>query len=221
MTKILKLNPSNVIDEKNTYKDVLAIINNSKDYNSVISIVDEFIEESRDKVERIAILISICNILPKTNKYYLKYERYINAIYEMEKFNIEAYKKYCCDEETLKILQEGFYFIIEDYNDNPIAMSYLANRFIIDIFEKYKINLEQELHKKFKKYEDLEKYGINKYLINLISKYDSNLSSYIICHINTLDNLKINLLTIKNNWNNYREEIPKYPKLKLLPKNHD
>ena len=221
MAKILKLNPSFVINEENTYEDILYLINSSDNYNDIIDVIDEFIDESRNKQERLAILISICRLLPENNPYYLKYKRYIDAIYEMEKFNIDAFIRYCSDNDTLVFLKEGFYFIIEDYSSNPIAMEYLANRFIMDILEKYNIDLEYELHKRFKSYEELEKSGINKYLISLINKYDTNLGSYIMCHINTLDKLKLSILEIRNNWNSYKGDIAKYPKLRLLPKKED
>lgn len=221
MAKILKFNPSTIIDEEITYEDILYMINNSKSYDDIIDTVDEFIDESREKQERLAILISICRLLPENNPYYIKYKGYIDAIYEMEKFNIDAFIRYCSDNDTLVFLKEGFYFIIEDYSNNPIAMEYLANRFIMDVLEKYNIDLEYELHKKFKKYEDLEIFGINKYLISLINKYDTNLGSYIMCHINISSALKLSLASIKDNWNTYKAESTKIQRLILLPKKQD
>ena len=77
---------------------------------------------------------------------------------------------------------------------------------------EYDINLEQVLHSKFKKAEDIDLQVINNYMINFLGMYDHMLSSYISTHIELLSDFSDKISDVINNWENYneREEKKRY-----------
>lgn len=68
---------------------------------------------------------------------------------------------------------------------------------------EYDINLEQVLHSKFKKAEDIDLQVINNYMINFLGMYDHMLSSYISTHIELLSDFSDKISDVINNWENY------------------
>lgn len=209
-------------DVKSTYDFVLFLIGKFKNDQEFIShVVDEYMEEERDSTKILELLINVSKL---SGSQYSKYREQLDTIYEVERFNINAFKMRCDDKELLRKLQEGFLFIIDEFNESNIIMNFYAKRFIKDIFEKCDINLEREVHNKFKKYDDLVRYGINNFLIELLMRYDSCLAGYVTCHINLLDDIKKDFDRIKLNWDSYNDDKKKLrlnkrtPILKLVPR---
>ena len=62
----------------------------------------------------------------------------------------------------------GYFILFDEFNYSPIVTNYLATQYIKEIFEDKDINLEKLAHKQFKKVEDIDKIGVNNYLINVI-----------------------------------------------------
>ena len=63
-------------------------------------------------------------------------------------------------------------------------------------------------------------------MIKLLNKYDTNLANYVICHLELLNDIKIELDSIKNNCNLYSppintEERQGHRVLRLIPKRQD
>lgn len=204
---------------KGNYNFIKYLINKySNDINFIYEVTNNFIEYNRNKLERIEILILITNIIPKDNDNYIRYKTILEGMYLVDKFNIEALKKQPSIDIVSDIIQYGFWIIIDDYSNSDIVMKYYAKKFINDIIEEYKINIERDIHNNFNQFKELEEYGINNYLLDLISKYDTNLSSYISCHLELLNDLKKDIDRYKNRWNSYLkiEEERKYNELIFL-----
>ena len=82
-------------------------------------------------------------------------------------------------------------------------MDYFAKRFIEEIFVvDEKCILEYLIHDNFNSYNELKEYGINKFLINYIEKYDMFLADYIRCNVSLLDDIKL-LNDIEQNFDSY------------------
>jgi hypothetical protein len=81
----------------------------------------------------------------------------------------------------------------------------LLQTYISRIFIESGLNLEELIHKQFKEFKDLEKQGINNFLIGYINCYDSYLSSYVSTKVELLESLRNRIDFIKKNWNNYVE----------------
>jgi len=199
---------------KTNYEFVKYIINKFKDELSFISgVVDYFLENNKDDLKELEIVIIMHNLTKNKIKGFNKYKVLTDANYSTKLVELELIRQtYKDDEEVIDEMQMGFWFIIDNYNFNKTIMNFYAEKFIETIFTEDIPNLEEYLHNRFTKYEDLEIIGINNYLINIIDRYDSYLSYYIRCNLNILDNIKEQLNIIKIKWNNYiiKNESKKY-----------
>lgn len=197
-------------DVKNTYDVVVFMLENfSNDMDFVMDVVSNYLDNERDKTKYLEVLIRVCCLYNSDNVYFLEYREQLENEYKTFNENI-GYIKDSSTIDNSYLIENGFYFVLDMYKDNKIIANYFANRFITDYFNS--INLEIEVYKFFKTYEELEKFGINKYLINLLNKYDTNLSDYVILNIDLLDDVK---KEIKDNWNSngafYKRILTFYP----------
>ena len=182
-------------DAKNTYEVIDFILNRfSNDIDFVIKVVSNYLDNERDKTRYLEVLIRLCSLCNSDNVYLLEYRERLENEYKAFNKNIGNIK----DSSTIVnsyLIENGFYFVLDMYKDNKIIVNYFASRFIEDYFNG--INLEKEVYKFFKTYQELEKFGINKYLISLLNKYDTNLADYVILNIDLLENIKNK---IRDNW---------------------
>ena len=108
--------------------------------------------------------------------YYWRYIQYLYAIDNEE------------DEELKKQLGYGFVIAEMDYQGNDLIKEYMAKQFILEIVNDHPEYFDyQGLYSRFKTKEALEKKGIRKYMLDVISMYDANLANYLKCNIKLLD----------------------------------
>lgn len=189
-------------DVKNTYEVVDIILNKfSNDIDFVIKVVSNYLDNERDKTKYLEVLIRLCSLCNSDNVYLLEYREQLENEYKTFNKNID-YIKNSSTIDNSYLIENGFYFVLDKYKDNKIIVNYFASRFIDDYFNG--IDLEIEVHKSFKTYKELEVFGINKYLIKLLNKYDTNLADYVISNIYLLDMVRKDVDKIKDNWYNAR-----------------
>ena len=160
--------------------------------------------EEREKSKGIFELYVLLYKYIKDEKLRLKIAVFINM--ECVFLNVSISMLKSSDElipQGKELLQMGFAILVSEYGKHEHLMKYFANRFIDDIFETNKIDLEVLLHERFDTYQELEEYGINRYLISLLSNYDSYLGDYIANHLDILDVFKNQLFNIKLRWMGY------------------
>lgn len=172
----------------------------------VINIVNYFIKNSDNDIEKIELVLIICDLL-KNKKDNFDDEYYscmmmLNRVYRTEKTIIDLIKS---DEENKEIFARyglGFIFILDKYSGYKRVMDYFASQLINDILDM-DINFERIVHKHFDSFLELENYGINNFCIDFLKTYDISLSEYVSGNLNNLDSLKKRLRLIKRNWDNY------------------
>lgn len=190
---------------KKNYVFVKFIINKFKDdLDFICQVADEYLEFVENDIERIELAIIMSEITKNNREYCINYKVLSEATYSANRVEIELIKVQQKDDlEFINEIQMGFLFIVDTYSSSNIIMNYYAEKFINDILTEYEIDFEALLHQRFNNFEEIEKYGINNYLINFISLYDSYLSAYVSCHLEVLNNLKKLMNTFKNRWNHY------------------
>lgn len=130
------------------------------------------------------------------------HKRILGAFYNSAKVNIENFKNSYPD--CNDIVQKGFIIIHNNHKSSYVIIDYFAKRFIEEIFIiNEKCILEDLIHNNFNSFNKLKEYGINKFLINYIEKYDMCLADYIRCNVSLLDDIKLNLIYIEENFDNY------------------
>ena len=102
--------------------------------------------------------------------------------------------------------------MFDSYNDSDIILDYYAKRFLDDIIEENDIDFEKMLHNQFKSADKIKEVGINNYIINFISCYDSMLSQYMSTHLDLIKPVANKIKNIQDNWDSYliKDEEERY-----------
>lgn len=174
-----------------------------EDDKFLMNAVDTYLKSNDNELNKIEALVVLCSIIKnKNSEEYIKYKLILRAKYLKEKEELLAIKSVSTqDLELKKQVGEGFFFIYDRYNDNKIVLDYYTKEMIRDILsEKY---LEERLHSDFKEAGELDTIAQRTYLINILSNYDSMLSSYVSANPSILNESLTIISKIQKNWNRY------------------
>ena len=127
----------------------------------------------------------------------------LESIYFDFRVGIEDMKNGCLSDIDQEIISEsnmGFSLLYESYKGYNEVLTHFASLYVYEIFNDSGLELEKVVHKVFLKRDDLEKYGITRFIIDIIGKYDLELSSYASCHKEVLEDALIPFSRILRNW---------------------
>ena len=112
----------------------------------------------------------------------------------------EVKKENKCEDKNSfnNIVGMGFFALLEDFGNSELVLNFFAKRFIGEILDT--INLEKRLHQHFNNFEELEKKGINNYIIDLLNEFDTCLCNYVLSHSYLLEILRKKIFAIKKKW---------------------
>ena len=196
-------------DVKKDYELVKYLIDTfSDDKKFVIEVSDFFLENTDELSEKMSISLKLKELFKDEEEWgvYAIMSNYYLFEEDMAKemFLKEEEKK--GDYKVRDRFGKGFYSDKIHFSCDEANLKYIAETRLNEIFCDF--NLEQYLHKNFKKFTDIEKVGLNKMLISIIGNYDEDLGDYVATHLDVLNELSKELERIKNNWDfyNYQEE---------------
>lgn len=174
-----------------------------KNAQFISSIATYFINNTSDEFKKREICILIDNeTKSSTNELLVPFK--VSA-YSFYLTNCVMFEKVLQSERLKKNknkYEKGFILANIEFKESSIIRDYFADKMLKEIFDE-EIDLEKSIHNKFEKYEDLEKYGINRFLIDIINKYDVNLCDYLIINRDLLKDIYKSLDKIKLNWKEY------------------
>lgn len=186
---------------KNDYEFIKFIVNYFKnDLEFICKIADEFLAKNKDKSNFIELNIIMSKLTFKS-EYCRKYAMFSRMIFEGKLINAQMKSRLY----EYNIPNEGFTFIFDEFCDSKIILNFFAEQFIYQITDK--INIESLVHRNFKSFDDLKQYGINNYMIKLISKYDEFLSEYLCSNLECLNNLHKKIEELEEKWELYEQSI--------------
>lgn len=172
------------------------------DIDFICDVFDYYYEVETDEFKKNDLLIIMIELLKnKDVDRFIKYKLSLLSFYTENKVVFDKIKSEDPDDRLHMGL--GFYVIFDDCYASENLSSFFASNFINDIFEDNNITLEEVVHKRFKTFADLEKFGIVNFLLDFLSKYDDMLSDYVSTHLYLLDDLKKQFGYIKQNWDIY------------------
>ena len=180
------------------------ILKFKEDINFITMVADYFLEDKNRNYERIELSIIMSELTKKDPETAYYYNVLCGAIYLEKRARIEICKS---ENEELSDIGMGFFYIYELYNQSEIILDYYAKRMIEDIFDENNLNLESILHKTFKTPDEINKKGLNNYMISFIEKYDSMLAQYVTIHKKILLPFKERIISAQKNWDRYNDEI--------------
>ena len=171
----------------------------------ITSVADYFLDNTDTDYERTELSI-IMNELTKKEKGINQYNVLCDAIYSGKRLQIELYKLQNKNEELANEIGMGFLLIFDLYNHSEIILKFYAKKIIEDIFKEYDIKLEKLLHNQFKMSDEINKQGLNNYMLGFIEFYDPMLASYASAHLDVLLPFRENIIEVQKNWNKYNSE---------------
>ena len=127
-----------------------------------------------------------------------KYKLIIDEIYA---FEIERARKAC------KKLDRsiGFAYFLENYNNHEKCLNYFSSKIADDILN-FKEDTESLIHDSYKTYHDFVSSNPRTFLINIISKYDKDLSRFMQVNIGCIDSIDNYMNLVRLNWNGYEAD---------------
>ena len=189
---------------KKDYEFVKYIVFKFKDdINFITTVADYFLKNTNLNLERIELGIIMKNLTVSNKDENIKYKMLSEVAYLGKRMEIEKAKLNLNDDNISNEMGMGFLLIYDLYNSSQIILDYYATKMIEDIIEENNIDLEGLLHSKFKLADQINKQGLNNYMINFIGLYDQTLSSYLCTHLNLLSDFKNKIIKIQNNWDKY------------------
>lgn len=191
---------------KINYDFVCFIAHNFKEDGRFVSMVaDHYLQLKLNFKKSFELSIMLSDLL--TDGYEDKYKLLRSAASE----RIFAEKEYFLSSLTKpnvkELVGEGFFYIIDGYEDSKIIMDFLAKKMVENIF--YNPSLEEFLHSHFNSYEQINQKGVINMIINYLTTVDSYLSSYIQKNIELVYDLKRRIQNVGKDWKRYVTDLNK------------
>lgn len=180
----------------------------------ICEIADYFLNNSTECDDVFDLAVRMLNIIKDdTNLYYYLFTSMCLQSYQNMMNSIGKYKKENNNERI--DVGMGFYFIDEEYEDYEQIKRFFAKIFISEIFNKDNVNIEADLHKRFKNKEKASEIKIYDYLLNHIQKYDLPLKGFLVQRLDLLNDSVEEVKTCLKRWDYYETNIEekKYEKI--------
>ena len=209
------------IEVKNDYDFVQFMIDKFKyDLDFVDTVATIYLGNCSDDFSKISIIVKMCNISEKSNEkdVFAKYRIMFMARFFSDLLSIENYKQENPNDIDIGL---GFIVFYEDYNYDLDVLKSYSKQLINYLFNETGDDLENEIHKNFKTPNDIYNYGLNKYMIEYLNKYDHYLADYAVVHIDVLDEFQERINKIQVKWNKYVDREEAYIYELMFSRVHD
>ena len=174
------------------------------DLNFVCQVANYYLENSSNEGQNLELLIIMRGLTKgkeEQEEQFIKYSLKLECFYSFHRIMAsEVKKENKCEDKTSfnNIVGMGFFALLEDFGNSELVLNFFAKRFIGEILDT--INLEKRLHQHFNNFEELEKKGINNYIIDLLNEFDTCLCNYVLSHSYLLEILRKKFFAIKKKW---------------------
>lgn len=178
------------------HKDILIeMIKDNKDVKQNQKYISEMMTSNKE-LEELLIILSKKTISKKTHDELINLivNHITNIIISVEKINNNSL---------------GFKYIKETMFDETIKTEIAKKLLDKNFYENKFYNLEEIIHMKYKNKEDLEKDGIENFILSYISTQDASLMNYVQKNKNLIEKYKEEILTYleEEKWNKYKNEL--------------
>ena len=193
---------------KNNYEFIKFLVSKFYyDLDFIIPIVEDFLlihKNDEDNLESFELAILLSN-LPVKDERLENYKALANVFYTAHEIQVN-YTLSLSDNEKFKYeVGKGFLISKFKYSQSKIITDYIAKKNVEKIFYLTDNSLEELLHKNFENVDSIT--NINSFLINHLLMIDKYLGNYISANVNLLNDIKKEIVKIKNNWNFYIQSI--------------
>lgn len=185
---------------KLNYEFVEYLVSKFKDNSEfIMTVADNYLDNADTDWESKELSIIMEKVLPK--ELAEKYEVLNETSYFLKRLEVEIAK--AKDSKLESMVGMGFLLMFDQYNGSDIILDYYANNMIGEIIRDNNIDFEKMLHTQFKSANKITEMGINNYIVNFISCYDSMLSSYVSTHLDIIKPIANRIKRIQDDWDKY------------------
>ena len=191
---------------KKNLKFITYLINKfHNDIKFIETIIKEYMKVV-DEIKQIEMKIILSDIFKNDEvDYIMSLKLSLAAFYTKNRISYELWLS-----EVGNVNSLGFDIVLSDYCQSDIIKKYFAKRMLNEVFSLSNIEFEKMLHLRFKDKNDINKMGINNFLLNYIYVRDEYLSGYVAVHIDLLVDLNKQLNKILGRWDKYEKSRNKY-----------
>lgn len=165
----------------------------------IMTVAENYLDNADTDWESKELSIIMEKVLPK--ELAEKYEVLNETSYFTKRLEVEIAK--AKDSKLESMVGMGFLLMFDQYNGSDIILDYYANNMVGEIIRDNNINFEKMLHTQFKSASKITEMGINNYIVNFISCYDSMLSSYVSTHLDIIKPIANRIKRIQDDWDKY------------------
>lgn len=165
----------------------------------IMTVADNYLDNADTDWENKELSIIMEKVLPK--ELAEKYEVLNETSYFTKRLEVEIAK--AKDSKLESMVGMGFLLMFDQYNGSDIILDYYANNMVGEIIRDNNIDFEKMLHTQFKSASKITEMGINNYIVNFISCYDSMLSSYVSTHLDIIKPIANRIKRIQDDWDKY------------------
>ncbi|MBR2712718.1 MAG: hypothetical protein IKE73_03320 [Bacilli bacterium] len=188
---------------KKDYDFVRFLINKFESNSTfIMEVANYFLSNTDNDIQKKELSIMMEDKLPE--KLSFNYRIANQASYLETRVEIEALE--IQKPSTEASLGMGFIYVFDLYNDSSIIVNDYAKRMINEIIEDNLSDFNTALHKIFEGPEQLQKMGVNNFLIDEIGNHDQMLSSYVSVHPELIEKYKEKIDNILENWDKYEAQ---------------
>ena len=190
---------------KKDYEFVRFVIQKfNNDIDFICKVADLYLNAVEDELTRTELVVLMSDLTKDKNEQKNhEYEVIRDTIFTTKRVQIEIAKAKTNDEYYSNEIGMGFLIVFDSFNSSKIVLNYYAKKIIEEIFDEYDINLDNMLHEQFDNPEQINKIGINNYMLNFIGTYDSMLASYLSTNIDLMQDFSNKIKIVQKRWNEY------------------
>ena len=196
---------------KGNYDLVKYLITNfSDDLNFCDTVFDNYIKNKENDDNDIEFtLIMYNNAYSVGNSdLIMKYGICKESAYMLEMAKIERVKSLSSKERFRDEIGLGYFVLQDHYGFNNIILDFFSKRMLDDIFYKNpKLSFEEIIHNNFRKKEDLEKFGINSFIISYVRIFDKYLADHLASNVELIRDVNKDIKKVINRWDSYMKKI--------------
>jgi hypothetical protein len=187
---------------KNDYDFVMFLIDKFKDNHTFVDdVASNYLNSNPDEHDRTSVIVKLCKLFEKGEpELFAKYRIVFLSKVMSDLITAQQYK---LENPQDSFVGFGFVFFHYDFKGEDDTLEYIARQVISFLLDEEYVNLERAIHKEFSSEEDLDKYGLFKYMTNFLGRYDTLLSEYATVHPNILDGLRYEIKKIKEGWETF------------------
>lgn len=169
----------------------------------ICDVADYYLSSVEDQILEMEIILIMCELTVNDFDKTISYKSMRDSMYSSMLIYIYYDELQKSNGSFSKEFGVGFSKVFDEFRFNDVVLKFYAKKLIYEILSNFNIDLENLLHMQFISPEQIDEFGIDKFILRLIKNYDFLLSAYLDVHIDLIGDLISEVKFIQKNWEAY------------------